>query len=225
MKFYNLLKIATQFSSLASSQSSKNLSTILKNIESLHTYKDKIDCAEHNLKHLSSGSSRIIYLSPNESVIKLAKNDRGLAQNKVEANIKSNSKFVNKPKKFAKNYSWLEVDFLDDLSEKEFEEFTNFSFKNFGSTIKSTLKSHHTSDISPSSSPSSSSSKSINKIKSSPLFKDICELIKSNDLIVGDVIRISSWRTNGEYPILADTGLNRNVFNKYYASSSSSSSS
>ena len=50
-----------------------------------------MEYAEANLQHISSGSSRVIYKS-GDKAIKLAKNDRGVAQNKAEANPKMKSK-------------------------------------------------------------------------------------------------------------------------------------
>ena len=92
-----ILRIANFFMALASGQeelpeNSKDLKTVLKNLEKLDNYSSRKEYAEKNLKHLSSGSSRIVYLTPNETILKLAKNDKGLAQNRAESNPKMKSR-------------------------------------------------------------------------------------------------------------------------------------
>src|SRR6185369_16062136 len=106
-----LLRFANLFYSLAAGEElpsdSDDLKVVLSNIEGLETYNARKNYAERNLKHLSSGSSRIVYLTPSKTIIKLAKNDKGIAQNKAEANPAMKSKYLNKIINCAKNYSWL----------------------------------------------------------------------------------------------------------------------
>jgi hypothetical protein len=51
---------------------------------SIRSYRGKVKYAAERLKRLGSGSSRIVYQIDNEKVLKLAKNEKGLAQNEVE---------------------------------------------------------------------------------------------------------------------------------------------
>lgn len=52
--------------------------------KSLTKFSQRIAYCEANLKRISSGSSRIVYMIDNEKVLKLAKNQKGLAQNSTE---------------------------------------------------------------------------------------------------------------------------------------------
>src|ERR1700677_4811773 len=100
MNSNKLLRFAQMFYSLAVSEdvpeSSEDVAVILKNLENLETYAARKKYAEKNLKHLSSGSARIVYLTPDKTVVKLAKNDKGIAQNEAEAHPKMTPKFLNK---------------------------------------------------------------------------------------------------------------------------------
>ena len=122
MNINKLLRFANLYYSLASSEElpadSKDLKTVLKNISNLETYTARKNYAEKNLKHLSSGSSRIVYLTPEKTIIKMAKNDKGIAQNKAEANPKMRSKFLNEILGHAENYSWIETHYLDKSPPK-----------------------------------------------------------------------------------------------------------
>ena len=106
-----LLRFANMFYSRAAGEdlplNSDNLKMVLANLERLETYAARKKYAEANLEHLSSGSSRLVYFTPGKTIIKLAKNDRGIAQNKAEANPEMKSKHLNKILGRAKNNAWI----------------------------------------------------------------------------------------------------------------------
>src|ERR1700723_1765754 len=114
-----LVRFANIYYSLASSEElppdSKDLKTMLGNLERLETYQARKKYAEKNMEHLSSGSSRIVYKTSENTVIKMAKNDRGIAQNKAECDPKMKSKFINTVISHAKNYAWMETHYLDKI--------------------------------------------------------------------------------------------------------------
>lgn len=219
MNYNNLLKLANLFYSLASKEAeelpanSKNLKKILSNLDKLETYKAKIEYCEKNLKHLSSGSSRIVYSTSDDTVIKLAKNDKGIAQNKVEANSKMKSKFLNKILDKSKDYNWIEVEFLDKITESEFEKLTDLNFKTFGKCLKFLCEK------------SSKKPKELEYCKDFEVLTEMARLCKNFDLLPGDLDRISSWGRKNNQVILIDSGLTGKVYNDHYSSSKDSSSS
>lgn len=214
-----LLRFADIFYSLAVSEklpeNSKDLQTILKNIEKLETYQARKKYAERNLKHLSSGSSRIVYSTPKNTIVKLAKNDKGIAQNKAEANPKMKSKFLNEIIDYADNYSWIETHYLDKITPKQFEEMTGLDFDDFGEAIRYGLRdvSRNTDMEKP---------ENFDKVEKSEIYKDLKAVGEKFKLMPGDLARISSWGTKDGKPVLIDAGLTSEVFADYYESSSSS---
>jgi hypothetical protein len=215
MNINRVVKLIDVFYSLASEKlppDSSNLKTILKNIENLETYQARIKYAEDNLDHLSSGSSRIVYQAPDKTIIKLAKNDKGIAQNKAEANPKMKSDFLNEIiSKDQKGY-WIQTYFLDKINEKEFENLTKISFEDFSEALSfGTDKS------------SSKQPKNFDKVSKTPVYKEMKRLCEDFDLVSGDVTRISSWGTKGNKPILIDAGLTGKIFEEFYEDEDSSS--
>jgi hypothetical protein len=207
-----LLKLANYFHSLASS---KDLKAILKELEGLEHYNARKEYAEKNLEHLSSGSSRIVYLSPDKTIIKMAKNDKGLAQNEAECNPKMKSKFLNEVISHAKNYVWMETHYLDKITEKEFEEMTGLDFDDFGESIRYGLKDvSGNKDI--------EKPENFDKVEKSEIYKEMKKIGAQFKLMPGDLARISSWGTKDGRPVLIDAGLTADVFADYYDSSSSS---
>ena len=63
----------------------------LDTLEKLKTFKERIHFAENNLKVIGTGTSRIVF-EYGDKVFKLAKNRKGIMQNKIEIlKSKSNS--------------------------------------------------------------------------------------------------------------------------------------
>lgn len=208
-----ILRMANIFIALAESEEmpedSKDTKVILSNLEKLETYAARKKYAEKNLKHLSSGSSRIVYLTPDKTVVKMAKNDKGIAQNEVEANPKMTSKFLNKIISYAKNHSWIETHYLEKISEKEFEEMTDLKFKDFDAALSYGLKNI-------SSDKSGEKPDNFKEVSGSDIYKEIKRLGEKFKLLPGDLGRISSWGTKDGNPVLIDAGLTREVYDDYY---------
>lgn len=215
MNINRVVKLIDIFYSMASEElppNSSDLKIILKNIEELETYQARIKYAEDNLKHLSSGSSRVVYQAPDKSIIKLAKNDKGIAQNKAEANSKMKSEFLNQIIDKAKDGSWIQTHFLDKITEKDFEKLTKVSFKDFGDVLTYGVKKS-----------SGSKPKTFDKISKTPVYKEMKNLCDNFHLLPGDVIRISSWGTKDKKPVLIDAGLTEEIFEEFYEDKESSS--
>jgi len=213
-----LLKRAFYYYKLATSESlpdnSKDLSMVLKNLENLDTFSDRKEYAEKNLEHLSSGSSRIVYLTPKKTILKLAKNEKGLAQNKAEANPKMKSKYLNEILGCAGNYSWIETSYLDKITTKQFKEMTGLDFDDFGEAIRYGLKkvSENTDLDKP---------ENFEKVEKSDIYKEMRRIGTEFKLMPGDIARISSWGVKDGHPVLIDAGLTADIFAKYYEDSSS----
>jgi hypothetical protein len=214
MNANKLLRFATIFYSLASGEElpkdSKDLPTILKNISDLETYTARKNYAENNLEHLSSGSSRIVYLTNKKTIIKMAKNDKGIAQNKAEISAsKVNSKYLNKALSHGDNYSWIEVPFLEKITEKDFKEMTDIDFNDFSEAIRFSLKkiSGNTDTEKP---------ENYDDVVKSSFFNDIVDIGKKLDLMPGDLARISSFGKKDGHPVLIDVGLTSVIFKDFY---------
>jgi len=219
MRVQRLIRMANLLYALASDAEklpadSKDLKVVLKNLEGLETYQARKKYAEKNLKHLSSGSSRIVYQAKDKSIIKLAKNDKGIAQNKAEANPKMKSKFLNEIIAHAKDYSWIQTHFLEKITVKDFKEMTDLEFDDFGESIRYGLKnvSGNTDKDKP---------KFFDKVSKTEIYKEMKRIGEKFKLMPGDLARISSWGTKDGRPVLIDAGLTKEVYEDFYEDSSS----
>lgn len=221
MNTNKLLRFATLFYCLAANEEvpadSKDLDTVLSNLAKLETYTARTKYAENNLKHLSSGSSRIVYLTPSKTILKLAKNDKGIAQNKAEANPKMKSKYLNQIIRRASNDAWIETHYLDKISKHDFEDMTGLKFDDFGDGIRYGLRdvSGNTDLEKPN---------NFDKVEKSEIYREMKRIGEQFKLMPGDLARISSWGTKDERPILIDAGLTADVFADFYEDDSRSES-
>lgn len=218
-----IVRLAELFYSLAGEAeklpaNSGDLKTVLRNIERLETYNARKKYAERNLKHLSSGSSRVV-LTFGDSVIKLAKNDKGLAQNEAETKAsKLSSKAINKVLSHAKNFVWIEVPMVKKLTESRFQELTDMEFEDFGEALRYALKSI-------SGNTQLKKPKNYDTVSKSKLFMELSKIGKKLDLMPGDLARVSSYGEKDGKVVLIDSGLTSKVFKDYYEDDSSSRSS
>lgn len=213
-----LLRFANMFYSLATGEElpsdSDDLKTVLANLAGLETYNARKKYAERNLKHLSSGSSRIVYLTPQKTIIKLAKNDKGIAQNQAEANPEMKSKYLNQIISCAKNFAWCETHYLEKITESEFEQMTGLKFSDFGDSLRFGLK-----DVS--GNKEIEKPENFEKVSKSDIYKELKDIGEKFKLLPGDIARISSWGSKDGRPVLIDAGLTRDIFDEYYEDSSS----
>jgi hypothetical protein len=219
MNLNKLLRKAEMFYIVASKseklpENSKDLKKVLKNLDSLETYQARKAYAEKNLDHLSSGSSRVVYKASDGTIIKLAKNDKGIAQNKAESNPKMKSKFLNKIISYSKKYTWIQTHFLKKIKVGDFKEMTGLDFNDFGDSISYALKnvSHNSDKKKPD---------SFDKVCKSDIYKEMDKIGKKFKLMPGDLSRISSWGTKDGYPVLIDAGLTQDIYEDFYEDSSS----
>ena len=184
-------------------------SETLKKLSNMETFKEKIDYAEEHLNHFSSGSSRIVYLLPGEKeVLKLAKNEKGEAQNKSEAKVQG--KYLNHANLSCKKGTWIIAPFLQKITEKEFEQLCGYNFKDFTQSIRYEIKKGSSDSI--------DKPKAFKEVEKSDFFKEFLASVKKYDLTSGDIARISSWGKSDGHPILLDSGLTRKIFDDYYES-------
>lgn len=216
MNVNEILKTASYFESLAAlekeelPEDSDDLKIVLKNLQKLETYSARKKYAEKNLKHLSSGSSRLVYLTDDDTILKLAKNDKGIAQNKAESNPKMKSKYLNKILGHAPNYAWIQTTYLDKITEKQFEKLTDISFDDFGEAIKYGLRELSSSKR--------TEPDNFEEVSKSDIYKELVEVSKKFKIMPGDISRISSWGMKDNHPVLIDAGCTKDVFEEFYES-------
>lgn len=189
--------------------------------KSLTSFNARIRYCETFLQRISSGSSRIVYKIDENTVLKLAKNQKGIAQNEVEGQhdcYRDNMNMFAKIYDTDENYLWIEMQLAKKARVSDFKRLTGYDFNTVCYWIDYCKPDRYRN------------SNPLKTFFDSPEFEEnwdeygllaeLQEYIGNYDVPIGDLKRISSWGVvNGEYGeelVLIDYGLTNDVFNNYY---------
>ena len=156
------------------------------------------------LEPLGHGSSREVYTLTSRYALKIARSEKGNAQNEAEVDAFTNPQtkdVVAKVQSFDKDFNWVIADLVSPLKNaREFEQLTGINFEKFCGVFKAECKGTSTKEF-----------------NGSKFVKAVATTAKGSGLLVGDVCKIDSW---GKSPdgraVLLDYGFTRDVADKHY---------
>lgn len=169
--------------------------------------------ADSTLKKLGAGSSRITYQIDDAHVLKLAKNQKGIAQNEAE-----NDGYSQSMDSVAKIYEaddeglWLVSDKVDNIRAAEFEQLTGMKFKDFCAALQDEDYRHKNGKRA-----GLVSDELLEEAYENELWHEMLSLIVDLDLIVGDLCRLGSYGKLGNRVVLRDAGFTMTVHKDHYA--------
>lgn len=185
----------------------------IEHMSSLKTYNQRLVYCRLKLKKLGAGSSREVFDLDDNWVLKLAKNDKGLGQNRMESDygLIDMFKFLPNIKDSDDEDRWIIVEKCEKITPKEFESLTNINFKLFSKFLyefervdRKYTQKKYSEDIIP-------------HIEDEDdfIFR-IRDLLGSTDLLPGDFEKISSFgKHKGKIKVI-DWGFTKDVHKTYY---------
>lgn len=94
----------------------------------ISSYAGKIKYAATHLKRISSGSGRVVFVIDDKKALKMAKNEKGVAQNEVEVDWGAQDMYgdiIAKIYDFDEvGYRWIEMELAKKISMGKFRELT-----------------------------------------------------------------------------------------------------
>jgi len=188
----------------------KKTKEFLDELKACKSFKDKIELCEYKLERIGKGSSRLVYKLFDNTVIKVAKNNKGIAQNKIEASQKEINQFMNRVLYFSDDHSFLRAGYADKITEQEFKKITGYAFKDFAICLKYALKNLTKKEV-------KDPDKNIySKIKDEPFFEAFVKFANKLNLVPGDLGKISSYGNKNGRLVMIDFGLSREIYEKFY---------
>ena len=174
------------------------------------------------------GSSRIVFQIDDEVCLKLAKNEKGIAQNKEEIMIAATTKIRFIPKIYngtdEENGKWIITQYVIPATEMDFRKTIGMDFAEIYNFIYAQNVRFGSNDrLSV-----AMAEMTINSIRAkysknrmaTRLLNDIYKLKKSYNQLIGDASRIENWGMaleNGRpCMVILDSGCSEEIFNKYY---------
>lgn len=173
----------------------------LENTNMLNAY------AESFLEKLGQGSSRAAYVLSNRYVLKIAINQKGIAQNKAELKIASDSQtkeFIANVHTNDDDLKWIVLDIVRPITqEDEFQKLTGDLWEDYVYFLKMfmkrpDLKKHYNDE-------------------GTSFAKKVSEIASKHNLLLGDLIEIDHWgKTPDGRVVLLDYGFTESVWTDHY---------
>lgn len=193
-------------------------------LNSLKSFNGRIRYCENYLQRISQGSSRIVYRFDDNTVLKLAKNTKGLAQNEEEVSKSNESDIFAHIFKFdVENSSWIVSEYARRATAADFRRLTGHDFKfvqKYIELIASQYSRHRRWNATPEQEEFLENVMNMD-IPNWEFFYEINEYMTNYQLEAwGDLTRPSTWgvanRQNGDELVIVDYGLSDEVADKHY---------
>jgi len=190
-------------------------------LESIRTYAGKVRyCKEHLGQPIGNGSSRMVFQIDDERCLKLAKNEKGTAQNRVESEGWK-QRYDIFPRIFSADYDndmWIECEYVLPAKRSDFkaclgvtfDEFVDFCYTTFarysryGGWRHIEMSDERYSELT----------------DELEFFSDLEDYLCNSQEENADIVAIRNWglakRDGGAMPVLLDHGLTQDVYNTYY---------
>jgi hypothetical protein len=189
------------------------------------SYKKRLDYILDRAAKIGSGSSRVAFEIEYEgrpTIIKVAKNVKGLAQNEVEADYGLYRMYrdilipmIDYDEEHDSPH-WIHFEKADKLTLSIFQKIMGFSFVNFGYMLQQEEKDRLGKRGGWTNWGALVSEKDKEKINESELFTDVIDMCGNFEMPVGDYTRLGNWGLYKGSPVIIDMGLNSTVYQSHY---------
>lgn len=181
---------------------------LLQQLSGLPSFNQRIKFCNTNFQKLKAGSSRIAYNYDENHVLKLAKNNAGIAQNSTESDgfIQQGYKsIVANVIDSDPNDLWLIVQKAYKAKQSDFQFFANISFNDFCAMIKAELNFQHFTKPN-----------NYAELIENEFLQEILNLANDYNMPAGDLCRISSYGKVNNKLVLIDYGFTKSIADEYY---------
>jgi hypothetical protein len=196
----------------------------IEEFSSIRSFKERVKYCDSRLKYLGQGSSRRVYMIDNEKCLKLAKNNKGIAQNESE-----NDGYLQKLHlcpliyNYDRNGLWIESQLAKKAKVSDFKRLTGYGWDVMCAWIEYTAKLYSRRSMYKGEFEDIFTSEEFENwvYEEDTVFGRINQYMTDYALeAYGDLLCLSSWgivSENGqERLVLVDTGLNDSVAKDYY---------
>jgi|ERR1044072_6837658 hypothetical protein len=190
----------------------------LEEFKQLKGFAARVKYCDTHLQKIKAGTGRIAYKIDNEKVLKLAKNQKGVAQNEVEAQYGNDYYFegiLAKTFEVGPGDLWIEMELARKVTPTIWKKHFGYDINTIGSYLKQRYYENRGQRYYSSLDPAVKDALDQNQDVQS--LYDFAEATES----VGDLARLSTYglviRDGQEAIVLIDYGLTGAVYDSYYA--------
>ena len=189
----------------------------IETFKSLPSFKKRVQYARDHLGKIGAGSARIVFGVDPFTVVKIAMNKKGLAQNEAEVDVSRRGYDITaKVDEFdGESYLYIEMERAKKLNKSDWKRLTGWSFDDWMNTLNNRML-----DLTGNRGYRRMTPEDFEDIEESELFSDVVEMMMNFSMPTGDVARASSWgivtRDGKKVPVMIDYGLTSDILEKYY---------
>lgn len=195
----------------------------LNELSSLPSYAARVRyCKQHLGNPIGSGSSRTVFQISDERCLKLAKNEKGVAQNQAEANGGHQSMYEELfPYVFETddNDLWLVTEYVLPATKEDFMHVIGMTFEDFCKFVMTSYKQYARVRCYCDTYDWDEFEEILDKNEYGFLYY-LNDYMVNFSAMAGDLCRISNWgltvRDGKEALVILDSGLTEYVWNNYY---------
>lgn len=190
----------------------ENTNPLLKSLSDAKDFEDAVKIADDKLDKLGEGSARAVYKISDKLIIKVAINDRGIAQNLSEMSFDAQCDCLAKVHLADGKGKWLVMEFTKSINNDEFTKLVGHSLKTFSDALFYAFNNESDDFSKP---------RDYDTIKKLPLFQCLGKVIMSENSLIGDWSKLSSYGELNGKVLVRDYGFNKHSHKLYQSSSSS----
>jgi hypothetical protein len=195
----------------------------LEEFSKLTSFNKRIQYCQERLKRISSGSSRIVYMVDDTKVLKIAKNEKGLNQNEIEAeysNYHDIKDITAQVFAYDNKNLWVEMELARKVTPKIFEKVVGVSFNDYCDGLDKYFEAVNPQRARRGWGRSDLDQEKYDAMWENEFIYDIFTFMGGYDTPVGDLKRLNSYglvKRNGEDTIvLIDYGITWDGLDAYY---------
>ena len=188
----------------------------LKELTSIPNFNKRVQyCKQHLGMPIGNGSSRIVFQISDEKVLKLAKNTKGIEQNRAEDDYCINVS----PTIFERDdkYTWLVSEYVLPAKKQDFKECLGISFEDFVGFLRRSNIIHNNARVTWG---AMQYEQYLELLENNEDLQEFDEYIGNYNPPIGDLTRLANYgmtlRSNIPTIVLLDAGLTEDIYNTYY---------
>lgn len=190
----------------------------METFKSLGSHAGRNRYAAEHLEKIGTGSSRIVYKIDNEKVLKLAKNDKGVAQNETEIQWGNYSYFgdiLANIFDYDDRDLWVEMELARKINKYEFKRLTNFDINDVSMYFRNwEYESRGKRGV------FGMDPELKAKMDADEFLSSVKEFSQAADIEIGDFGAATSYgvvrRNNEDRLVIIDYGLTKDVYSTHY---------
>ena len=204
----------------------------MEEFKNLNKFTERVRYCDQHLKKISSGSSRVAYMIDNEKVLKLAKNQKGLAQNDTEIRWGGDYYFEDVLAHTLENSEkdlWVEMELARKANKAQFKAILGYTLEDLAPFLKYIDFTQRKNDRQLSAMYSrmlnnpegDGPSYNLDFFSENEFASKLADFMIAADSPNGDLCRYSSYgvvnRDGKNQVVLIDFGLTGDVYDTYYS--------